>query len=782
MPKSERFADLEYDKALEQIASRTHSSLGRLRSSTLHPLSDINAIKRDLQLISEVQTALKDGIELNLEPLSDIAPLFGEQQSGIYAFEEFFELTQNLALANRYHKNVEYLPEHSRLAGLFGRLKAYPELEKRFEQIFDPEGDVKDTASSELLRIRRSLSGLRGRIQKTLQGMLQDPHLANYLQDKFVTQRDDRYVLPFKESSSSFVKGIVQSQSGSGSTLYIEPEAIVPLNNDLQILKQEEKKEIFRIFSSFTEDFRSIKSDLLFNQETLSELDFRYACGRFCNSVNANVPAICPEPILELRDARHPLLILRLGSREKVIPFALELGLDYNLLVLSGPNTGGKTVLMKASGLITLLALSGLPVPVAEDSKIGLFSEVFADIGDDQSIESALSTFSSHLDKIERMLSGGTTNSLILIDEIGAATDPQQGAALAQAVLEEFSRQGCKGIVTTHYTALKVYAEQAENCVNASMQFDLTKLSPTYRFEIGFPGDSFAIEVAASRGLAPALIERAKELSGSQNLQFTELLKKLEAEKKALGREHYEYQLKNRNLEARLGELESKEARLEDELKQRRQKHLKELQSELISQQKIYQRELDELKALDRTQRKTHSERKLHTLQTQVQEINEELTQTATGSRAKLKEARPGDRVWLPSFEAEATILEIRGDQARVDMNGISFKTPLSSLYQGGSSPKVEKPQVHSTAYAPATARYELKLLGLTFDEAEPLIDEFLDAGTLAGLHKLRIVHGKGTGALRNKVRSYLMSKKQVIDIETPSPSEGGSGVTVVKI
>jgi len=782
MRESERHVDLEYDKALEQIASRTHSSLGRIRSSSLRPLSDIQAIRKELLLVSEVQTAIKDGIELNLEPLSDISPLFGEHQTGIYAFEEFFELTQNLALANRYHKNQEYLPERSLLGGLFGRLRAYPDLEKRFEQIFDPEGDVKDTASSELLRIRRSLSGLRGRIQKTLQGMLQDPHLSGYLQDKFVTQRDDRYVLPFKESSSSFVKGIVQSQSGSGSTLYIEPEAIVPLNNDLQILKQEEKKEIFRIFSSFTEDFRAVKSDLLFNQETLTELDFRYACGRFCNSVQAKVPQITNEPVLELQDARHPLLILRLGNRDKVIPFALELGRDYNLLVLSGHNTGGKTVLMKAAGLITLLALSGLPVPVSESSKIGLFSEVFADIGDDQSIESALSTFSSHLDKIEKMLAGGSANSLILIDEIGAATDPQQGAALAQAVLEEFSRKGCKGIVTTHYTALKVYAEQAENCVNASMQFDLTKLSPTYRFEIGFPGDSFAIEVAASRGLAPALIERAKELSGSQNLQFTELLKKLEAEKKALGREHYEYQLKNRNLEARLGELEAKEAKLEDELKQRRQKHLKELQSELISQQKIYQRELDELKALDRTQRKTHSERKLHTLQTQVQEINEELTQTATGSRAKLKEARPGDRVWLPSFEAEATILEIRGDQARVDMNGISFKTPLSGLYQGGPSPKVEKPQVHSTAYAPATAKYELKLLGLTFDEAEPLIDEFLDAGTLAGLHSLRIVHGKGTGALRNKVRSYLMSKKQVIDIETPPPSEGGSGVTVVKI
>ena len=514
----------------------------------------------------------------------------------------------------------------------------------------------------------------------------------------------------------------------------------------------------------------------------MAGLDFRSPCARLFRFLKAEVPRIVEQPVLKLRSARHPLLILRLGRPAEVVPFDLELGQEAAIVLLSGPNTGGKTVLMKAAGLLTLMALSGLPIPADADSEIGLFSQVFADIGDDQSIENALSTFSSHVSKIGRMLAQADANSLVLIDEIGAATDPQQGSALAQAILERFTDLGCKAIVTTHYTALKIFAETHPACLNASMQFDLNSLTPTFRFAPGIPGDSFAIEVASSLGLLPELIDRAKTLSGSQNLEFTELLKKMQAEKKALGRASYEYQLKTRNLEAKLKELEGREGALEAELKQRKQKFIKELQGELIAQQKLYQQEQDSLRKLDRDERKALSERKLHEISGRLQDIREELAAAGTGNQPKARDPRPGDRVWLASFETEAILLEIRDGSASVDMNGISFRVPAESLYQAPDRPRDRDPQPLPTTHATYRAATELKLLGLTFDEARPLIDEFLDNATLAGLHSLRIVHGKGTGALRGKVRDYLQRKKTVLSLDTPVPAEGGSGVTLVKI
>lgn len=776
-----RHNDLEYEKIVEQIVSRAHSPLGKQLARKLEPMSDAAEIRRSQGLIFQIQSAISDGYDFSFEELTEIRMLFGEQVSGVFGYDEFLILYRNTRLADRLAGLLYSFQEQSPLWRLLRRLRAFPELVRRFEQIFDADGEILDTASHELLRIRRGIHSLRARIQKTMNGLLSDPGLANHIRDKFVTQRDDRYVIPIKDSGGSVVRGIVQSQSGSGSTLFIEPEAVIPMNNELQVLKQDEKQEIFRIFRSYTEDYLAIREELIRNLETLAELDYRFACGRLCRALKAEIPRFASAPVLHLRAARHPLLILRLGGIGKVIPFDLDLGEDYRFLILSGPNTGGKTVLMKAVGLLTLMALSGLPIPVDPESTIGSFDAVFADIGDDQSIESALSTFSSHLDKIRYMLEESGENSLVLIDEIGAATDPQQGSALAQAVLESLIGKGCRGMVTTHYTALKVYAEKAEACVNASMQFDLKGLQPTYRFEIGFPGDSFAIEVAASLGMTPELISRAKELTGTQNIELGDLLRKLEEEKKALSREHYQYQLKNRNLSARISELETKEAKLEEELKSRKQNYLKELQKELIAQQKIYQRELDELRKLDKEERKTLSERKLHELTLRNHEISTSLRTAAASDRNHVFEPKIGDKVWLPDFEADAIILDIRGKEALVDMNGISFKTPLTKLYESAQTAQ-KTPVSSGRSVAPNHARYELKLLGLTFDEAQPLIDEFIDDAIVNGLHSLRIVHGKGTGALRTKVRSYLQSKKQVIAIDTPTMSEGGSGVTIVKI
>ncbi|MEN6445043.1 MAG: Smr/MutS family protein, partial [Candidatus Cloacimonas sp.] len=651
-----------------------------------------------------------------------------------------------------------------------------------FLQIFDPDGEILDSASKELSGIRKRINTLRMQIQKTMQSLLTDSSIDRYLQDKFVTQREDRYVLPVKESAVPFVNGIVQSQSGSKSTVFIEPIAVVPLNNELQLIKQQEKQEIFRIFTEYTAAIKTKRKGILQNQEILAFLDFRFACGRLCNTLKAKIPVMIDQPCLSLKSAKHPLLILRLGNPNKVIPFDLKLDQKHKIIVLSGPNTGGKTVLLKAVGLITLMALSGLPVPADEDSEIGFFSNVFADIGDDQSIENALSTFSAHLEKIGKMLQFANPQTLILIDEIGAATDPQQGSALAQAILEKYLQLGCPTIVTTHYTALKIFAEQHPGCLNASMQFDTKNLQPTYKFIAGYPGDSFAIEVAASLGIEPTLIERAKELAGNQNVQFTELLKKMQEEKKNYSISTYQNELKTRLLESKLQELTVKEQNWEKEVKTLRQNYLKELQQELINQQKIYQKELNELKTLSKQERKTFSEHKLLNIESKTNEIQKELAKNTLSDNLPIENPQPGMKVWLSNFDTEAIILAIEGEQAKVDMNGITFKTPVSTLYKTLAPVSEIKTEPKVKTNVTPKAKFELKILGLTFDEAKPLIDEFLDDATLAGLHSLRIVHGKGTGVLRTKVRDYLKKKKQVKSIGTPGSSEGGSGVTIVSI
>jgi len=782
MNDKELYADLEYSRLVEEVYARCESILGKERAKQLRPLSEKKEIEASLELVSELQEALNRGISINFTNLSNLQPLFTEATYSLFGFEEFQQVYLQVSLAEAVSEKAESVEDFPVLKKLWQKVKPLNEIKTRFEKIFDPDGEVLDTASAELNRIRKRFALLQRSIQKTMQNMLTDARYDNFLQDKFITRREGRYVLPVKGNAGAFVPGIVQGQSGSGSTLFIEPESVVPLNNELQLLLQEEKREIFKIFNEFTAQIKEQKDILLSNQDVLAELDFRFACAKLCCALKAKKPQIVDEPVLKLYSARHPLLILSLNDVKKVVPFDLNLGETARIILLSGPNTGGKTVLLKATGLLTLMALSGLPIPAEENSVIGRFNQVFADIGDEQSIENALSTFSSHIGKIGRMLKSADEKSLVLIDEIGAATDPQQGSALAQAILERLTELGSKAVVTTHYTALKIFAENHPDCLNASMQFDLKSLTPTYRFTTGIPGDSFAIEVASSLGLEPDLIERAKELSGSQNIEFTELLKKMQEEKKALARATYEYELKTRNLESKLKELESREAALNAELKERRKKYLQELQSELIAQQKLYQREQESLKKMEREERKSVSERKLQDINNRLQDINKELSDSEIEQRQKIRVPREGDRVWLATLETEVTILEIKDQQAIVDLNGITFKTALENLYEIGKPAKKEEMVVITHSNPPPKAQFELKLLGLTFEEAKPLIDEFLDDAMLAGLHTLRIVHGKGTGALRTKVRDYLKKKKQVISLETPLPSEGGTGVTLVKI
>jgi DNA mismatch repair protein MutS2 len=776
------FIQLEFDKIRTHIASECHSASGRMHASQIMPLPHTPAMRQALALHGEMQRLIRENIHFNFEDLTDVSQLITTTKHQTFDFLEFRSIIRSLAIANAIKQADEEWQEFPLFAAMRSKLSNFSELEHRFHQIFGSDGEVQDSASSELKRIRQRHRKLRKDISAVLQKKMEDFASEKMLHDKIITQRDGRFVIPVKEGATSFVSGIVHGRSGSKSSVYIEPQEAVGINNEMGMLSDEEKQEIFRIFTEFTAQIRQRSEDILSSITVLGQMDFHYAVGRFANHTGSTIPEISDEPVVKLQKARHPLLIKNLGSIKKVIPFDLELGTDFRLLLISGPNTGGKTVTLKSVGLLTLMALSGLPISADSSSTIGHFTRVFADIGDQQSLENALSTFSSHIKNIEAMVTHGDKRTLVLIDEIGAATDPEQGSALAQSILEELTARNVTGVITTHYTALKIYAEQQPNCINAAMQFDPQHHIPTYQFKLGLPGNSFAIEVASRLGLDASLIERAKELTGKQNIELTDLLKKMNEEKAQLSREYYQFQLKNRLLELKVQEYEAKIAGFEDEKKELKKRSLRDAREFLTSLQKELNNEIDSIQHLKKSQRKQALEKTLQRVSGLNADYGEKVEQLKGTARKPLTKPEIGMRVWVKDMDTEGEIVEIAKDSVKIDMDGIYFTTAWEQLYHAKPQREAVTPKVGGSLPAATSVRLELKVLGLTFDEAQPLVDEFIDEALVAGLKFVRIVHGKGTGALRSKIRKHLRQNRGLKDFFSPAPEAGGDGVTVVTL
>jgi len=653
-------------------------------------------------------------------------------------------------------------------------------LEKRYTQIFDFEGEIKDSASDNLRSIRKKKRQLRQNIVSELNGMIKSLQTKNFLHDDIITQRDGRFVIPIKEGSATFVNGIVHGRSGSKSSVFIEPQEVVKINNDLDLISEEERKEIYRIKCEYTKQILQNKDEIIANTKILQKLDFYYAVARFSNLLDAKIPKIIQKPNLKFYQARHPILILNYKDIEKVIPFDLELGNKFKLLLISGPNTGGKTVTLKTVGLLTLMALSGLPIPAKEDSEIGLFSTVFADIGDFQSLEDSLSTFSSHISNIKEMLINGDANSLVLIDEIGAATDPEQGSALAQSILENLTQKQVTGVITTHYTALKVFAEKNENCVNAAMQFDPDNHIPTYSFKLGLPGNSFAIEVASQLGLDGKLIQRAKGLAGSQNVELTELIKKMATEKKELAYQSYQYKLKTALFKQKIKEYEDKIEQQKQETKEIKKNSVKQARDFLTTMQKELNKEISEIKKSEKANKQKLFKKTYQKISKKNASFREKEEELSGIKKKQIQDIFVGQLVWMKDFDSEGEVVEISANLVKVDVNGITFSTTAENLFQ--TEKKQKKNFSQKNVLLKMKAKLELKILGYRFDEAQPEIENFLDRAILNGLKTVRIVHGKGTGILKQKVRQFLRTNKNVTDFFSPPPESGGDGVTVVEL
>ncbi|HHW42549.1 MAG TPA: endonuclease MutS2, partial [Desulfotomaculum sp.] len=623
----------------------------------------------------------------------------------------------------------------------------------------------------------------RQQVRERLERIIRSPAYQKYLQDPIVTIREGRYVVPVKQEHRAQVPGIIHDQSSSGATLFIEPMAVLESNNEVRRLEVAEKQEITRILGDLSAGVAAAAEEISLSLEALGRLDLIMARARYSQDLDAWSPRILSGAMLDLRQARHPLLS---GA---VVPVSIHLGRDFDTLVITGPNTGGKTVTLKTVGLLVLMAQSGLHIPAAEGSEMGIFQEVFADIGDEQSIEQSLSTFSSHLTNIVHILRHAGPDSLVLLDELGAGTDPTEGAALAQAILERLHGMGAKTVATTHYSELKNFAYARERVENASVEFDAVTLRPTYRLLIGKPGRSNAFEIAARLGLDGELVERARHFMTAEQIQVADLMQRLERT-----RQEAEQELERaREMRREAESFKERYRVLQEELTARREAILSRAKEEARSLVRGARREAEEAvrelrerlsaeTAREREEAIRAARRKLGGMQEQLQSGSP--TRPA-GDGAVPEAVAVGQTVFLPRFNQQGVVTALsQDDEVQVQVGMIKINVPLTDLRLVAGE-KAAAGEVRTGSLLQDKARAvstRLDLRGMRAEEALAEVEKYLDDATLAGLSRVYLVHGKGTGALRAAVQQQLKGDPRVKSFRLGEQGEGGLGVTVVEL
>ncbi|MBE3586694.1 MAG: endonuclease MutS2 [Thermoanaerobacter sp.] len=777
---------LEYDKVLEHLARYTISPLGRERIFSLRPVTDRQAIHTMLAQTTQARELLR------LEPGADFGGWHDIRQylqrvvrGAVLEPQELFETGQTLGACRRIRKFFAERPgRYPLLEEIALTVGNFTELEKKIARAILPGGEIADDASAALSTIRRRLQRAQQQVKEQLESIVRSPAYQKYLQDPIVTIREGRYVVPVKQEYRSQVPGIIHDQSASGATLFIEPMAVVESNNEVRRLQVMEKQEIERILGELSRAVAARGEELAQSLEALGQLDFILARARYSEHLDAVEPRLLPAPRLNLRQARHPLLT------GEVVPISVHLGYQFDTLVITGPNTGGKTVTLKTIGLLALMAQSGLHIPVAEGSELGVFNAIFADIGDEQSIEQSLSTFSSHLTNIVGILNQAGPGSLVLLDELGAGTDPDEGAALAQAILERLHEMGARTVATTHYSQLKNFAFTRERVENASVEFDAVTLKPTYRLLIGKPGASNAFEIARRLGLAPDVVERARSFMTVEQVQVADLMQQLERARQQAERELEEA----RRVREEAEELRARYRALKEELAARRESLLSRAREEARLLVKRARQEAEEaIKELRarladeaarvREEAIREAREKLAGMQERLQP--EPAASAPPGAGAVPKTVSVGQTVFLPRFNQTGTVVAPPEDEeVQVQVGMIKINVPLGELRLPAGE-ESSRGEVRVSALMEDKVRSistRLDLRGLRAEEALQEVEKYLDDATLAGLSRVILVHGKGTGALRTAIQQRLKTDRRVKSFRLGEHGEGGAGVTVVEL
>ncbi len=784
---------LEYNKIIDQLSDRTSSPAGLQMAQELQPMTDLAQIER----------AQKDTAAAFRRSVRSAAPAFGMAASiddalarltigGSLSARELLAISRFLYIAykaRRYGRASIEDGETDCLSSLFARLVSLKNLVDEIERCIPDEEEISDDASPALKKIRRQIMSSGEKIHTTLTSLAHGAY-KDYLQDSLITIRQDRYCIPVKLEYKAKVPGITHDHSATGSTLFVEPMPVVELNNKLAELKSEEKIEIDRILADLSDRVGGHLEEIKESAETLAQLDFIFAKAALALDMDASRPDFNEEGILELKDARHPLI-----DKQQVVPISLTLGDTYDQLVITGPNTGGKTVTLKTTGLMALMGQSGLHIPAGQHSKLPVFSRVFADIGDDQAIEQSLSTFSSHMTTLLDILKNVDDRSLVLLDELGAGTDPAEGSSLARSILSWFHERKIRTVATTHYTELKEYAYNTEGVQNASCEFDVETLRPTYRLLIGIPGKSNALAIAGRLGMPEDIIESARSHMSQPARSMESLLADLEQQKKELEnqrRELADEQKTIADLERKLEHTRSsiagqKEHILAQAKEQARDmlKEAKKTSDEAIRMSRKASKGRS-MSASEMEKTRTKARENLKSLDAEPKKRRGKKTAAKAESPVRLTEVSAGDYVHVNSMGMDGFVTEGPDARGEVSVRVGSFHTTtsLKDLSPASSPAPQEKPESRSrTRYSgvskSATVSTEINLIGQDVATAVSNLDKFLDDAYMARLESVRIVHGKGTGALRKGVADHLKRVPYVKEFHAGAYGEGDLGVTI---
>jgi DNA mismatch repair protein MutS2 len=797
------FRVLEFDKIRQRLARFTSFSVGEERARALEPVEDARLVREWQAETREAVRLLGEKTDVHLGGVHDLRPLVEQAVRGsVLVAQDLLDVRGTLQRARSLQRTLSRLTDSfPHVADVAARISVPQALVEEIGQCIDERGEVLDSASEALGRIRRELREAHSRLLDRLQRIVGSADNATYLQETLVTQRHGRYVIPLRAEFKGRIPGLVQDQSGSGATLFIEPLAVVELNNTWREKQLAEEEEVRRILARLTEMLASAAEPVRLTIDALGDLDLIFAKARYAYELRATEPLLHdlslkqkpsrtlaqmpgssiqhPGSLLNLRQARHPLL-----DPHTVVPIDIYIDDEFFVLLITGPNTGGKTVSLKTTGLLALMAQAGMQIPAGDGSELSVFEEILADIGDEQSIEQSLSTFSSHMTHIIEILDRATPTALVLLDELGAGTDPEEGAALAQALLENLMQRRATTLATTHYSELKVFAHNTPWVENASVEFDVETLSPTYRLSIGLPGRSNAFAIARRLGLPAHIVEQAEALVSPQSREAEAMLAEIKRARESALAAEAEAQLAQRQAEALNADLRYRISKAEEA----RREALTETRAQAAAELEALRQDVAQVrdKAAGVTTGQTRHEAWLAEAEAVLARRSAQARPIPIAETlAPLQVDGPlqaGDTVWVPSLQASGELINVGPNEVEVKVGAFHMKLAHNrvELRQRGGREAVQA--LTGATPRPSSPGMELDLRGLTVDDMLVELDRYMDTAYLAALPFVRIIHGKGTGALRQAVREELRHHPLVKEFRPGEMTEGGDGVTVVRL
>ncbi len=782
---------LEYTRILEQLEKYAAFSASQKLARTLRPTNDYRLAVDRLARTTEARRLLNDHAEISVGGARDIRPQVTlAVRGGVLEITDFIDIKSTLEstrdLGRFFSKQDQNFPQLCRIA-----IPLIPPvgLIEAISHVISEKGEIVDDASPQLATLRAQSRTAHDRLQRKLEQIISDPDITRFLQENIITQRNGRYVVPLRAEHKGRFKSVVQDQSASGSTLFVEPLAVVELNNALFELQLAEKEEIHRILAELSVKVKGATEELNEIVNALAMLDLSLMCAKYAENLNASEPIFHhpnelandqTSPILKLLQARHPLI-----DPQRVVPIDILLQDGIFSLVITGPNTGGKTVTLKTAGLLALMAQSGLHIPVQSGSEIMLFRDVYADIGDEQSIEQSLSTFSGHITNIVRILKKARWNTLVLLDELGAGTDPQEGSALARAIMQNLIEKKVPCLIATHYPELKVFAHTQTGVMNASMEFDLATLQPTYHLILGLPGKSNALAIASKLGMDNEIIDLARAMLDPSELKTDDLLDEI----------HRQREIAHEEKEAAADELRQvQEIKLEwqkklEGIEEERISILTKAQKEALEEIELMREELKDIrKQVVNEKESTETKKRIHKKLDQLEETQRKPLEKNTYFAQQVQPLKVGDRVYIQSLKVDGNVRAIAQDVVEVEIGKMRVKVSAVDISRSKIKEKkidAEVPDVSSTRLPTSSMKspgLECHLRGMRVDDALAELERYLEKAYTAGLPYVRIVHGKGTGTIRQVVQEYLNTSPYVERWELAMSTEGGEGVTVAHL